>query len=561
MQPEVVQQPPKLALGVTISAENRSVSRMKSSFPVPRCVFLLDEHFSFQMIDDRARLTWQLWRSGRAFAIICSVVFALEARQSPAFILNPGDPDPWLTTASGTRVGNGAAATITWSIVPDGTLLTRDTGVGTSSSNLISFMNSRFGGNSSQTNLTLQPWFHLLTDSFNRWSQLSGVTYVYESHDDKVLLPSSNGQLSVRGDIRIGGYNVDGADGTLAFTYLPTGGSDMVIDTGDGSFFSSSTTNYINFRNTVMHELGHSFGMEHVDSTTSNLLMEPVIDTSFDGPQLDEVRGVQYFFGDANEKTNGGTGNNTAAHATSLGTILNGGTKAVGSAANVPTQAISAAATDFVSISNVNDIDFYSFSIASPSLLSAMLTPRGGVFTQGAADFGETPTSFNANARNNLAISIFSTDGSTLLGSADVNAAGITESITNLVLPAAGTYFARVAGADDTIQLYELSLAVTAAGLPGDYNHDGVVDAADYAIWRHSEGQAVTIGTGADGNLDGQITSADFDIWRSHFGQTAGVGADLSVATVPEPAATVLMLLGIAAMWPPTSSERRRQWS
>ena len=82
----------------------------------------------------------------------------------------------------------------------------------------------------------------------------------------------------------------------------------MVFDTGDTAFFTKAANNYVNFRNTAMHEIGHGFGMLHVNST-SNLLMEPVINTSFDGPQLDEVRGVQFFFGDANEKSNGGQGN------------------------------------------------------------------------------------------------------------------------------------------------------------------------------------------------------------------------------------------------------------
>ena len=217
-------------------------------------------------------------------AFLCALLVGLRAS---GFIINPNDPDPWLSTASGPRSGNGAPATLTWSIVPDGTRVS--TGSGTT---------TNFGGNPGQTNLTLQPWFHIFTDSFGRWAQLGGVDYLYESHDDGVLHPSSNGQLGVRGDIRLAGFNIDGASGTLAFTYIPTGGSDMAIDTGDGTFFKDSTSNFINLRNTVMHELGHSFGLEHVASTTSNLLMEPIIDTSFDGPQLDEVRGVQFYFGD-----------------------------------------------------------------------------------------------------------------------------------------------------------------------------------------------------------------------------------------------------------------------
>ena len=150
-------------------------------------------------------------------------------------------------------------------------------------------MNSTFGGNAAQTDLTRQPWFHLFSDSFGRWSQLGGVNFVYEPHDDGVLHPSSNGVLGVRGDIRIGGLNVDGAGSILAFTYLPTDGSDMVVDTAEASYFgSNSDPNRLRLRNTMMHEIGHAFGLLHVDSSSS-LLMEPVIDTSFDGPQLDEV--------------------------------------------------------------------------------------------------------------------------------------------------------------------------------------------------------------------------------------------------------------------------------
>ena len=235
------------------------------------------------------------------------------------FIINadPTVPDPWLTTASG-PARRQWAATITWSIVPDGTTVTNNGGVATAPSNLIAFLNSTFGGSSAQHDLTQQPWFPILESTFNRWSELSGVTYLYEPHDDGALHPSLNGQLGVRGDIRLGGINIDGPNGTLAFTYIPSGGSDMVIDTADGTFFSDSSSNYLRFRNTVTHELGHSFGLEHVTSSRI-LLMEPFINTAFDGPQLDEVRGVQFFFGDANEKSNG-VGNNTASYRHEPGT-------------------------------------------------------------------------------------------------------------------------------------------------------------------------------------------------------------------------------------------------
>jgi hypothetical protein len=55
---------------------------------------------------------------------------------------------------------------------------------------------------------------------------------------------------------------------------------------------------------------------------------------------------------------------------------------------------------------------------------------------------------------------------------------------------------------------------------PGDYNHNGAQDAADYVLWRHALGQTVPRGTGVDGNNNGVIDSADYDIWRAHFGGT-----------------------------------------
>ena len=122
-----------------------------------------------------------------------------------------------------------------------------------------------------------------------------------------------------------------------------------------------------------------------------------------------------------------------------------------------------------------DDTDYFSFTVSQPSLLDATLTPRGGVFTQ--ASQGQIPTSFNANARNNLALAVFDTNGTSILATANANPAGVVESLADVMLPGAGTYYARIDGADDTIQLYELSLSV-AALLPGDFNFDGVVDAS-----------------------------------------------------------------------------------
>jgi hypothetical protein len=96
-----------------------------------------------------------------------------------------------------------------------------------------------------------------------------------------------------------------------------------------------------------------------------------------------------------------------------------------------------------------------------------------------------------------------------------------------------------------------LSLIVA---ISGDYNRNGVVDGADYAVWRNTLGQT-GVGLAADGNGNGAIDSGDFNVWRAHFGQTAGSGSDLSAnAAVPElTTATLVLIAGILA----TCSRRR----
>ena len=77
----------------------------------------------------------------------------------------------------------------------------------------------------------------------------------------------------------------------------------------------------------------------------------------------------------------------------------------------------------------------------------------------------------------------------------------------------------------------EVTLAAV-PGFPGDFNGNGVVDAADYVVWRKNYG-----------------TPAAYDTWRAHFGQTAGSGAGANAnATIPEPA-TLVLLTFAAAGW------------
>ena len=69
---------------------------------------------------------------------------------------------------------------------------------------------------------------------------------------------------------------------------------------------------------------------------------------------------------------------------------------------------------------------------------------------------------------------------------------------------------------------------------PGDFNRDGVVDAADYTIWRDG------LGTTYDEN--------DYADWKAHFGMTGGSGsaaASIGQSSVPEPAALAMIMFGL----------------
>lgn len=87
----------------------------------------------------------------------------------------------------------------------------------------------------------------------------------------------------------------------------------------------------------------------------------------------------------------------------------------------------------------------------------------------------------------------------------------------------------------------------------GDYNADGVVNAADYTRWRDTFGQSVTALTGADGDGDGLIDEGDYAVWQTNYGASS---PGTAVAT-PEP--TTLLLLAAPAIAACFSANRREK--
>jgi probable HAF family extracellular repeat protein len=83
--------------------------------------------------------------------------------------------------------------------------------------------------------------------------------------------------------------------------------------------------------------------------------------------------------------------------------------------------------------------------------------------------------------------------------------------------------------------------------LPGDFNHDSAVDAADYAVWRK--------------NPTGNYTQSDYNIWRTYFGASLGPGSGAVLpstvplsAAVPEPAPVALVWIAATSLAIPTAA-------
>lgn len=78
--------------------------------------------------------------------------------------------------------------------------------------------------------------------------------------------------------------------------------------------------------------------------------------------------------------------------------------------------------------------------------------------------------------------------------------------------------------------------------LDGDFNHDNIVDAADYTGWRDGLGSAYTAG--------------DYTVWKANFGQQSGAAG--AAAGVPEASMLALSVLAFAGGASVTSRQLRQ---
>lgn len=85
-------------------------------------------------------------------------------------------------------------------------------------------------------------------------------------------------------------------------------------------------------------------------------------------------------------------------------------------------------------------------------------------------------------------------------------------------------------------------------GLPGDFNGDHIVNAADYTVWRNNLGAAEGSLLNNNGN-GGNIDETDYALWKTNFGNSNGAGAGgLAASAVPEPGSLLLTLFSLVGL-------------
>jgi hypothetical protein len=177
--------------------------------------------------------------------------------------------------------------------------------------------------------------------------------------------------------------------------------------------------------------------------------------------------------------------------------------------------------------------------------MGTVATPVGGVDGPGGIIMGDTyaphklSMEFARLADGRIEVASFIDDTEILRD--DIKT---TDTGYNVIGPPADTFDyiafnSQSSDFDMVIDNFKVELFSTSAGVPGDYNNNGTVDAADYVLWRNGgplQNEIADVGT---------VSPADYSAWRAAFGNP-GAGSAIG-ASVPEPGTAFLLMIGAIA--------------
>ena len=171
---------------------------------------------------------------------------------------------------------------------------------------------------------------------------------------------------------------------------------------------------------------------------------------------------------------------------------------------------------------------------------SFVLSSESGIFTGDAATLPGGPYEVDSDAEVSSVFATTTTSPGSSLNLGNIAVTGLDLSFLMEDLGALGG----LTGNDN----FEFSIIVAGAVTLGDFNGDGVVDAADYPVWRDNLGSTDESLINDAGLSDGVIDGEDYAVWRSNFGATSAGGSLAGGdANVPEPQSLILILGGVAA--------------